>query len=238
LSRSSWNADAPRLAAEPAIVAGLAEAAADVRAFLTVISTDAVFAGPRMFHEEEFPRHGAGELADAARAVEDALAGRDALVVRTNAFGLGPQPEAAEFGEQVWQALVDCLPVKVDSDRHATPILASDLAEPLCRARERRIAGVCHINGAERTSPARFALEAAAVLGIKANLVRPMAIEAHHGPHSMARETSLNTRRARRELGIALPLLREGLARLAQQHAGSHRQRLCGAPSTAFLPAA
>jgi hypothetical protein len=41
-------------------------------------------------------------------------------------------------------------------------------------------------------------------------------------------ETSLNTYRARRELESPLPLLREGLARFAEQAANGFRDRLAG----------
>jgi hypothetical protein len=48
-------------------------------------------------------------------------------------------------------------------------------------------------------------------------------------------ETSLNTYRARRELEVPLPLLREGLARFVEQATNGFRDRLAG--QAAFVPA-
>ena len=44
-------------------------------------------------------------------------------------------------------------------------------------------------------------------------------------------ETSLQTRKIRRALGVSMPMLGEGLQRLFQQHVEGYRGRLSGQPS-------
>ena len=222
LAEASWDAtDAARLTAEQAAVEALAAAAAACQARFVLLSTDAVFAGPRMFHEETFPRAMACPYSSLAAQIEDALAGTPALIVRTHAFGHGPGGEG--FAERTWAALMEGRPLAADARRHATPLLASDLAELLWRACQRRLTGVCHLGGAERTSPARFAQEMATMLGVRVEWSGAAA----EGDQTLPLlETSLNTRHARRELGLPLPMLREGLGRFVEQAANGHRDRL------------
>jgi len=232
-SSGSWDlssrAHAP--ADETGVAELLARWTAAHNAQLTALSTDAVFAGPRMFHEEDASAQAAGAAAAAARRLEQTLVDSGALVVRTHAYGWSPTQDS--FCEQLWSAAVDRRPVVVDGRRHATPILASDLADYLARARQLRLTGLWHIAGAERTSPYRFACELAMALGLPA----PPAAPNHEDPAALdAAETSLCSRRARRKLEKPLPMLREGLDRFAAQAENGWRDRLRGEPWDATIP--
>jgi len=184
---------------------------------LCVISSDAVFTGPRMFHLEEAPRLGNSTQARQARHVERLLRDSEALVVRTHAYGWSPAPELVPGIERLWETLRFSSECRLETMRHATPILASDLAWFLSRAVDRELAGVFHIAGAERTNPYRFGMELAAVFGLPSNHVRCQSAD-HDGSMSPVREEmSLATHRIRRALNRAMPLLRDGLYRLAEQ---------------------
>jgi dTDP-4-dehydrorhamnose reductase len=214
------------LRAQETAVCGELLAAADyLGASLTVVLTDAVFAGPRMFHDEQSPAAGQEPLAMAAREVERLLEGRRALVVRTHAYGWGSRAGEPTFAERVWMALAEGLPCPLDPRRHATPILASDLADILWLAYRRGIEGLYHIAGAERASAFRFAHELAGSAGL------PMPDQAADprasvSPTDRRWETSLDTRRARQELGRPMPMLREGLARFVAQVRDGTRTQL------------
>jgi dTDP-4-dehydrorhamnose reductase len=226
LAATAWDViPVARLDEQPGIVGALAEGMAHVGSLLTCITSDAVFAGPALFHDEHAIRGGVGALAEACRQSEDLLANHavQSLTVRTHAYGWSVAPSSACLAERCWQAALDASPLALDADAHATPILATDLAELLAVAWQRRLRGVCHLAGAERASPARLAA----------------ALSQHHDQHSptfalataapsagLARETSLGTRRGRRELAMPMPLLREGLARFAEQAANGHRDQL------------
>ena len=241
LSRGSWDLPSPSLDAEREARrwSSLCRLAAGIKSRLTLISTDAVFEGPRMFHAEESAASSSRPAAEAARNAERAVAGSGALVVRTHAYGWSPGGHETCFAQRVWQSLHDGVPVTFDQMRHATPILASDLAELLWLAYRRGLQGLCHIAGAERSSDYHFALELAAAFGLAVGptVVGPGADRAGEGRVAEATaevdpngrphlgETSLDTRRAHRELRRPMPMLREGLERFAAQ-AASFRARL------------
>ncbi len=225
LAASSWDPSPAEsaAAAEPRLVAQLVQAAAQVSARLTVMSGDAVFTGPRMFHEETSVPAGSAPHAAPLRAMEQALSTSEALVVRTHAYGWSPVAERACFAQRVVESLSGGTLTPMDGQRHATPILATDLAGLLLRAFEMRLHGLYHLAGAERTSPYRFVTELAAVFGLQIPAGRfetePSASECLHD------ETSLSSKRARRELEMATPMLRDGLVRFAEQSQHGWREQ-------------
>jgi len=231
-ARSSWDeADIPPewLAVESELAGAVAAAARRACSRLTYVSTDGVFAGPQMFHAEASAAHAHGPLAETALAAEAAVmtAGEAeagpaaALVVRTHAYGWSPTAHAPDFAERFWQSLDTGMSVHADAHRHATPILASDLASLLHAAYRANLRGLLHIGGAERTNPRRFAHELASALGIQS---RPgIALET---AWERVKETSLISRRAQQALDQPLPMLREGLRRFVAQLDNGYRDRL------------
>jgi dTDP-4-dehydrorhamnose reductase len=239
LACGSWDlpSKCPAPAEETAVCGELLDAAEHLGASLTVVLTDAVFAGPRMFHDEQSPMAGQEPLAMAAREVERLLEGRRALVVRTHAYGWGSRAAEPTFAERVWMALAEGLPCPLDPRRHATPILASDLADTLWLAYRRGLEGLYHIAGAERASAVRFAHELAGLAGL------PMPDQAAEprtaaSPAGSVWETSLDTRRARQELGRPMPMLREGLARFVAQVRDGTRTQLQSSSAVLARPEA
>ncbi|HET6882836.1 MAG TPA: sugar nucleotide-binding protein [Pirellulales bacterium] len=236
LSRPQWDAadmappDAER---EAGLAVSMIEAAQRVGARSAVVLTDAVFAGPRLFHTEASAPHGHSILAEAAIAVEHALIECNTLLVRTHTYGWSPAGASPNYAQRMWQLLSQDEVCQADPERHATPILASDLAGLIQRALQKKLTGLMHISGAERTSPFRFAAELALACGFAGRLVRVARDVAPRRPN--VDETSLNTYRARRELETPLPLLREGLSRFAEQAHNGYRDRLAG--QSLLLPA-
>jgi len=224
---NSWDASdctfEPGQAGEQ--VRKMAAAAAGVGARFTCLSTDAVFTGPRLFHEEKSFQAGAGSSAAAAREAEKALMGTEALVVRTHAYGWSPVSGAGDYAEQAWLALSEGRMCEADADRHATPILASDLAELLWAAYQKGLTGLYHMAGSERTSPFRFMAELAHACGYSGRHVQLGDLPAHAESRRYPRETSLATKAARDVLGQPMPMLREGLLRFAAQVESGMRER-------------
>ena len=102
--RPDWNScDWSRAAAQ------WAEAARDWGAEFTLLSSDAVFTGPWMFHRETGTCFCDSPEARLLRQTEQAVltANPHSLIVRTNAFGWAPLPELAGLPEQVLETLTN-----------------------------------------------------------------------------------------------------------------------------------
>jgi dTDP-4-dehydrorhamnose reductase len=231
LSAPSWDQPTANAAwqHEPQSARVLADCAQALDAPLTVVLTDAVFAGPRMFHDEYTTPASRQPAAAAALAIEKLLADTGALLVRTHAYGWAPAAGEPGTAQQIWQALSTGAALHSDGRRYATPILATDLAELLLRAHGFHMQGLLHLTGAERTSPFRLASEMAAAFALPAPRSRMSVIKS--APETTGdraadvAETSLSTRQARRSLETPMPMLREGLHRFAAQAQNGWRER-------------
>ena len=224
LARSSWEVlpEIPDGTREGRFWGALARLAAELEARLTVLTTDAVFAGPRMFHAEPSPAASRRPLGRAAIEAERYLGEfPQVLLARTHAYGWSPPGEEGGLVGRIWTSLVEGRREPLEVDRHATPILVADLAELLLEAHRRRLTGLCHLAGAERSTPHQFARRLARAFGLAADF--PAASAGETGPLD---ETSLATGLARQSLGRPMPMLCEGLDRLVRQAHNGYRSRL------------
>lgn len=209
-----------------------ADAAAHEKRHFTMISSDAVFTGPWMFHDESCsatcPSAEATEIRKVEARVLEACV--SSLIVRTNTFGWSTAGSRGWL-ESLLAGLEHSRPLELDPINHATPILASDLADYLEPALDDELTGVFHIAGAERVSPHQFARQLASAFELGAPATRTIR-ELAARPTGFGRgETSLQTRRFRHEYDCAMPLLSEGLSRLVEQHRSGYRDRLSGQPT-------
>jgi dTDP-4-dehydrorhamnose reductase len=231
-ARSCWEGGAAeRLNDESAEQAAQwASAAGKAECRFTMISSDAAFTGPWIFHDEESlavcrsPE--AGRIRDAEKRVREACPA--ALIVRTNAFGWSPSGSAG-WVESLLHRIESRRNVDCDCVHHATPILATDLADIIERAWQEGLSGVFHIAGAERLSPLQFAQRLADQFDLPWLNVRREQSLTERPEGFGAGETSLQTKKIRKALCVAMPMLSEGLARLQAQQVNGFRDRL--APS-------
>jgi dTDP-4-dehydrorhamnose reductase len=193
----------------------------------THISSDAIFTGPWMFHDEECPSRCASPQAAVVAAIEQAVRETcpEALIVRTNAFGWSPAG-AAGWIESELAAISSRRVLGLDSIRHSTPILATDLAKILQRAWEDDICGTFHIAGAERVNPAKFFQRLADRFGLPWLSIREsMVLEGR--PQGFGEgECSLQTKKVRKALCLAMPILSESLDGLLQQYEQGYCDRI------------
>lgn len=223
-SRSCWDPDtAGWLSAASVGAAGHWAAAAQAAGIpFTMVSSDAVFTGPWIFHDEDSlavcrsPE--ATAIRDAEKQVRDACG--EALIVRTNAFGWSPLAEGG-WVEQLLGSIEDRRTLDADCIRHATPILATDLAEIIDRAWQEELTGVYHIAGAERVSPMQFAQRLADQFDLPWLTLRREQTLVELPQGFGAGETSLQTKKIRKALCVAMPMLSEGLRRLHAQRVGT-----------------
>jgi len=223
-SESAWSYPAVDAAAEGHLRIW-ARAARDAGCRFTYLSSDAVFTGPWLFHDEESDRHCPSLEAGRLRSMEELVARvvPEALVVRTNAFGWSADGDG--WIERLLGGLDDAA-VEADPVRHATPILATDLADVIARAHEEELTGPLHVAGAERLSHATFLRMLAEQFGLPVPAAEPAATLAAPASGFGRGETSLRTRRAKNVLNLAMPMLADGLARLHAQSVDGFRDRL------------
>jgi dTDP-4-dehydrorhamnose reductase len=232
-SRSAWEVATSRLMSDQMVddAATWGAAAKDGGSKIAMISSDAVFTGPWMFHEEDSTGLCHSAQAMAVRAAEQALqeAHRGGLVVRTNAFGWSPDPAGKGWVEQLLEGISARRLVEQDHIRHATPILATELAGIVERACLENLSGVYHVGGAERVSPLKFAQRLADQFNLPWLSIRREGPLAEAARGFGAGECSLQTKKIRKALCVAMPLLSEGLSQLAEQDRNGYRARLRGA---------
>jgi len=227
-SRSSWS---DNFAAEvdghlATRAAGWATAAQKAGAAFTYLSSDAVFTGPFLFHQEEGPGLCPSIKAGLLRAAEEAVikAHPEALVARTNVFGwssLGEDWVESRLNEIESRRIVD-----QDWIRHSTPILATDLAGILQRAWEEKLSGIYHVAGAERVNPLKFAQRLADHFDLPWLSLRREELLMDVASEFAAGECSLQTKKLRKALCVAMPMISERLARLHEQSGNGFRERI------------
>jgi dTDP-4-dehydrorhamnose reductase len=227
---SSWDwKEEPHFSQEPKQIAIVDRASKQCGSHLMLISTDAVFHGPRLFHRECFPKAIDQPAAIAAIEAEKAITAEGALILRTHTFGWSPKRES--YAEQLWDSVTHERAVAPSGTRYATPILTTDLAELLWRAHRRQLSGIFHAGGAERASMWQFATLMAAACGTNLKMLH-LAVDdrgqdlAMRGHARCGQETSLDSRKLQRAVELQLPLLREGMTQFVEQAHNGHRDRL------------
>lgn len=227
-AQSCWD-ECPSPAIENKAAATWAKAAAEQGISFTLLSSDGVFTGPWLSHFEDDDEHYcATPEAQAIRQTEEAVVAAcpDALIVRTHVFGWSPLTSAPSYAERLLSQLENNEELSIDSLRHASPILASDLAKLLREAFDGEVTGLLHIAGGERTNPYQFA----ELLAEAAGLPRPVFdwieeltdVATDFGTG----ETTLNCSQARDLLEQPMPLLVDGVNQLIAQRRNGHCSKL------------
>ena len=219
-ARSSW--DDGRTAADALddeLAALWAQAASQNGAGFTFVSSDAVFTGPWMSHDENDNHFCETPQAALIRQAEaDVISAcPSALVVRTNVFGWSTDENCLGFAEAMLTSLENGSTFEPDAVRHAAPILASDLAAVLLKAWESDQTGLLHVSGSERINPCQFAERIAALTNRRAPQFDQCARLSRPVTGFGRGETMLNCGRARQVLGTGMPMIDEGIKRMLEQ---------------------
>jgi dTDP-4-dehydrorhamnose reductase len=229
---SAWNRSAGRIASLAVIDSARlwSRMAGESGVPVTLISSDAVFTGPWMFHSETCHSHCPSPQARTLRDLEESVLELcpEALVVRTHAYGWNPIAESTGWIEGIVAALESERPGIFDCVPHATPILATDLAELLPPSWEAGLSGVYHVAGAERVNPHRFVCALARIFDLappRASILAPVEVPSAAFGQG---ETSLRTHAIHRAIGRPMPMLTEGLQRLFEQKNDGFDRRFRG----------
>jgi dTDP-4-dehydrorhamnose reductase len=170
---------------------------------LIALSTDMVLGGGRAFSDEAepaLPRLVYGRTKHAAEAAVLASA-RDAVVLRialVHGRGHGRRRTASE---SVADALRDGRRLRLFTDQHRTPVDPESVAAAVDRVLETGARGLFHVGGPERLSRYELGLRVAALLKLPAARIDPVTQSRHLQGAPRPADVSLDSSRARRELG-------------------------------------
>lgn len=208
---SAWDASRRPSAHDVTTAETWFQAAKSASVPMTLISSDAVFTGPWMFHAENSQSLCPSPEASCLRQIEQLAESLlpDSLIIRTNAFGWG-----SAWLESLLATLEDGKSCQLDCVRHASPILANDLIDIVAKCWDAGLAGVYHVGGAERVNPMSFAQRLAAEFNCRIPRPQTTASLTDRSTGYGCSETSLQTRKIRRALSASVPLVSEGLRRL------------------------
>jgi len=237
-SRSSWEPQTKGLINDTCLVdlQLWANAASAAGMQFVMVSSDAVFTSPWLFHDEESHGLCGSYQAQVIRAAEDHLQeiSPQALILRTNVFGWSPDGEQSGWIETLLKTVQTRRIVQQDHIRHSSPMLATDFADILERACQEGLTGVYHVAGAERINPLQFTQRLADRFDLPWLAMRRESSLTELPQGFAEGECSLQTKKIRKDLCVAMPLLSEGLQRLCEQAENGFRERLRSVPKPAI----
>ena len=219
-SRSSWDSTAVHQSAiNDSHAIEWSRAAAEAGIEFCMISSDAVFTGPWMLHQEDDEHFCETPQAERLRQIEATVLELhdDALIVRTNAFGWGADARLPEFAETLLDSLDGGLPVELDYLRHSSPILATDRGRMLLKARAEELRGILHIAGSERINPYQFAERLAEMADLASPEFPDQTILEGPVTGFGKGETTLDCSLATELLAVRMPLIDDGIRQFLRQ---------------------
>ncbi len=205
LSRADECERRPDLALElNARLPGRVAAACRTRGIRLVgLSTDLVFGGDRALSDERTPPAPLGVYGRTKLEGEEALLCADptaavARVALVAGRGHGPRGTASEG---IAWALGAGRTVRLFADEYRTPVDPESVAAGVALLLERGGTGLFHLGGSERLSRLELGLRVARALGLSSRGIESAVQADHQGPDRRPADTSLDSGRARRELG-------------------------------------
>ncbi|MEQ9410354.1 MAG: sugar nucleotide-binding protein [Fuerstiella sp.] len=208
-SYSSWDSGFGEFAAEEQWLQACLAAAQGTETRFVFISSDAVFGGPWVFHDDHGDSFADTDIAAQLlqfEAIVEQL--NNSLIVRTNIAGVDSQGQG--FVNRIAARLRSGESEHVDARVFATPLAASDFSELLIECLVTDLTGVINIAGAERTTAFHFAIRMAAGLGYGVEHLIPTT------SNGKPCEQSLRCERLRKELKRSAPNLKETIERVVQ----------------------
>jgi dTDP-4-dehydrorhamnose reductase len=170
---------------------------------LVALSTDLVFDGGRAHVSESDPAHPLSVYGRTKLEGEQAvLAGwsRAAVVRVALVHGRGHGPRATS-SESVLRALHAGRSITLYTDEYRTPVDPESVADAVLRILERDGHGLYHLGGPARLSRFELGQRVARAFGLSESGLVPGSQAEHAGPDRRAPDVSLDSTRARRELG-------------------------------------
>jgi len=212
------NTELPRMLAASCREAGVR---------LLHVSTDSVFDGRRGNYEENDEPAPVNVYArtklEGERAVLDELP--DALVVRTNFFGVSPG-ERSGLADWVIRELAAGRRISGFTDVVFTPLLANELARVLFSMMDSGLSGLYHLGGSNGVSKFDFAVMLARELGLDETLIDPAKLADVELGAARSLDTSLCSSKVELALGERMASVDSSVTLLGKLRRSGHAERL------------
>lgn len=197
--------------------ANIADACVRVGAKLILVSTDYVFDGNKgNYAETDEPNpisfYGLTKL-EAERIAKSTSS--NSLIVRTSVL-YGWHPTKLNFATWVLKGLRERQILKVVEDHINSPTLADNLAVAIRKVIKNGSQGILHIAGSERISRFDFARRIARQFDLDESLLVPVKMKDLNWAARRPRDSSLNVRKAEKELRVELFGVERGLEAMAR----------------------
>ena len=181
---------------------------------LIYISTNAVFDGTKPPYKEgdmPNPINAYGRIKLECENLARASIGDFLLVRPILMYGWNRPEERDNVATWILKKLRRNEPVKLVDDIFDNPLYALQCADIILKLIERKKSGIYHIAGGEILSKYQFGLKVAGVFGCNKNLIKPVKNIYFKNIAPRPGDTSYDTSKIRRELGIKPMHVREGL---------------------------
>jgi len=209
------------------IAVNMAKACSLLEIPLVHISTDHLFSGEESCVEEDQPvspvnMYGKTK-AEAESLVLDIYP--EALVVRTNFYGWGPNYRRS-FSDVILDSLSDNREIMLFEDVFYTPIIISKLAETVMKLVSMDQKGIFHVVGNERLSKYEFGQEIANQFGLDSGLIKSGHLSDRRGLVKRPLDMSLSNKKVSHVLGENLGGVNEHLQLLVNQKVDNSYDRI------------
>lgn len=205
-ARSSWDEDFGDFSSEKQWLQRCIAAMEQDGQRLIFVSSDAVYSGPWMFHDDDSQSLANNKVARQLIKFETTVSAvKDSLIIRTNVLGSA----ADSFLDETAEAIRSHVPIRLDASTFATPIASTDFAYAVESCINCGASGSLNVGGAERITPYHFAMALANALSLQTDLISSRKLN----PTPV--ERSMRCDRLRNEGRQTTPLLRSTLEYLA-----------------------
>ncbi len=207
-SMSSWDDQSGQLQRDQRLLPKYVRLAADAGVRLNYISSDAVFDGPWVFHDEDSQAFSESAASRRLRSIEQCvLQSPRNLVIRTNALS----GFSGAWLDQLQRSFDQQTPQRLPANQFTTPLAASRLVLLLDHILMTPASGVVHLAGSERLSAWGFAMAMARAASVSALSLLPVISD-------VPCERSLRCTRARHEFLLRMPTLSQTIAELTGEN--------------------
>ena len=192
------------------IAENIAKACQRAKIKLVHISTDHLFDGSIAFANEEEKKVPLNNYAKTKAKGEEIVLQNcsDALVIRTNFFGWGPNYKPS-FSDKILNNLEKGISSRLFKDVYYTPVSVGTLKKQIYLLIQKKAKGVFNISSNERITKYQFGILLAKTFGYNKNLIEPISIKEISNLTLRPREMSLSNHKLSVFLSESIPSLED-----------------------------